>query len=137
MPQEDFITTDLKLPNHENELSKAQEVLDKHKKRFEIIKTLKTIDGKNHMELYEQIVRVLDYVGRLSMPAFDLEYPLEEMYIQQYKGAPAMAKTLWLEHYEHIHHPYTLIKNRCFRLLEELDAEFINVHKKNPPNWNI
>ena len=80
---------------------------------------------------------MLDYVGRLSMPAFKIEDELEQMYVLQFKHAPQMGKKLWLDHYEDIHHPYTLQKNRCFRLLELLDAAYLEKFGKNPPNWKI
>ena len=132
-----FITIDLNLPNHYNELCKADEVLDKLKKRFEIIKMQKAIDGKFHTALYEEIIKVLDYVGKLSIPAFKIEDELEKLYVLQYSHAPNLAKQLWLEHYASIHHPYSLIKNRCYRLLDDLDKEYQVVWKSNPPNWNI
>ena len=31
---------------------------------------------------------------------------------------------------------YSLLKNRCFRLLDELDELYIALYGKNPPNWN-
>ena len=68
--EEKFITHDFKLPNHHNELCKADEIIDKLKNKFKKIEKTKTINGKNHDELYNEIVRILDYVGRLSMPAF-------------------------------------------------------------------
>ena len=134
MSKEEFINVDFKLPDHSNELSKAEEVIEKLKKRFEIVQMQHNINDANHLELFEELCRVLLYVGKLSQPAFDIEDQLEEMYTQHYKHAPAMGKTLWLEHYDDIHHPYTILKNRCFRLLELLDDEYINVHGKLPPN---
>ena len=133
----DFINTNLNLPDHSNELSKADEVLEKIKNRFNIIKKNQTIDDKNHVIMYEEIVRVLDYLGALSMSAFKIETQLEELYTKQYSHAPQLAKKMWFDHYELIHHPYNLLKNRCFRMLDELDNEFIKIHKMNPKNWNI
>jgi hypothetical protein len=135
--EEKFITHDFKLPNHHNELCKADEIIDKLKNKFKKIEKTKTINGKNHDELYNEIIRILDYVGRLSMPAFAIEEELEQMYTLQYAKFPELAKKLCNDHYENIHHPYTLLKNRCFRMLEELDNLYIKTHKKYPPNWNI
>lgn len=132
-----FIEVDFQLPNHTNELSKAEDLISKLKTRFETHVIRKDISDKSHDNLYEETCRVLDYVGKLSIPAFAIEDLLEEMYLIKFKNAPQLAKKLWLDHYEHIHHPYSLLKNRCFRLLEELDKEYIKVHKKYPPNWNI
>jgi hypothetical protein len=132
-----YIAHDFKLPNHSNELSKAEEVIEKLKIKIKKIESNKTINDKNHDEIYNEIIRILDYVGRLSMPAFAIEEELEGMYVLQYSKFPELAKKLMNDHYEQIHHPYTLLKNRCFRMLEELDAEYIKINKKFPPNWNI
>jgi hypothetical protein len=71
--REQFITHDFKLPCHSNELSKAEELIEKLKHKLEKIMNLNTVDDKSHDYLYNEIVRVLDYVGRLSMPAFKIE----------------------------------------------------------------
>lgn len=134
---EQFITIDFNLPNHANELSKAEEVMEKIRKKLENHKTLKTLDDKLHTSLYEEIVRVLDYLGHLSQPAFNIEDRLEALYTKQYIHAPELAKRLWLDHYESLHHPYNILKNRCFRMLEELDELYISMYGKNPKNWNI
>jgi hypothetical protein len=135
--EENFITHDFKLPNHYNELCKAEEVIEKLKNKFKKIEKTKTINDKNHDELYNEIIRILDYVGRLSMPAFAIEDDIERLYTLHYAKFPELAKKLWNDHYENIHHPYTLLKNRCFRMLEELDQLYIETHEKYPPNWNI
>ncbi|MFA5207459.1 MAG: hypothetical protein WC428_02265 [Candidatus Paceibacterota bacterium] len=137
MPNESFITHDFKLPNHSNELCKAEEVIEKLKNKFKLMGENKTINDKNHDELYNEIIRILDYVGRLSMPVFAIEEDMEKIYTLQYSKYPELAKKLMNDHYEEIHHPYTLLKNRCFRMLEELDTLYQKTFKKNPPNWNI
>jgi hypothetical protein len=134
MAKEDFIAVDFQLPCHSNELSKAEEVIEKLKKRFEIVQAQKSINDCTHTELFEEIVRCLLYIGKLSKPAFDIEDQLEALYIKQFKHSPALGKQLWLEHYDQIHHPYSILKNRCFRLLELLDDCYVNVHGKLPPN---
>jgi hypothetical protein len=136
LQKEEYITHDFKLPNHSNELSKATDFIEKLKLKIEKLKAEKSIDGNVHTTVYEEVIRVLDYVGRLSMPAFEIEEPMREMYIMQYKHSPLLAKKLWIDHYEKIHHPYTLLKNRCFRLLDELDTMYFKKFKKQPPNWN-
>jgi hypothetical protein len=134
--QERFIQHDFQLPDHNNELFKAEEVIEKLKNRLRIIKTKRIIDDKIHTSMFEQIIRVLDYVGELSLPAFGIEDDLEQLYIKRYPHCPVLAKKLWLDHYENVHHPYNLLKNRCYKLLEELDTEYFKQHKKQPPNWN-
>jgi hypothetical protein len=134
-----FIEYDFKLPTHANELSNAEDHLKKLRIRFLKVKNKKLINGKIHTEIFEEIIRVLDYLGGLSKPAFRIETELEEMYFRQYRNSPALAKKLWLDHYTLIHRPYTKLKNRAFRMLDELDEEY---HKQfgaenHPPNWNI
>lgn len=131
-----FICTEvLDIPNHIDELNKAEGLIQNIKSKIETIKLKRSITGASHEYLYEETMRVLDYVGRLSMPCFAIEDKLEEMYLIKFKHSPELAKQLWLDHYETIHHPYTLLKNRCFKILDELDAEYVVVHKKYPPNW--
>jgi len=133
----EFILHDFNLPNHSNELSKANDVIEKQKKAVDKCMKFQTIDDDTFIALYEEIVRALDYVGRLSMPVFAIENEMEEMYIKLHPHSPELAKRLWLDNYSKIHHPYSLLKNRCFTLLDNLDELYINIHKKNPPNWNI
>lgn len=137
MPNESFILVDFNLPDHSNELSKAEEVIQKLKKRFEVAQMQRTINDCTHTEMFEQIVRCLLYVAKLSEPAFEIEDQLEAMYTKNFKHCPALGKTLWLQHYDEIHHPYSILKNRCYRLLELLDEEYFKRHGKNPPNFNI
>lgn len=137
MPKEDFISVDLQLPVYTNELNKAEEVISKLTKKLDLIVQEQTINGKNHTEIFDEITKVLLYVGNLSEPAFKVEEQLEELYIKKFIHSPALAKQLWLEHYEYIHHPYNLLKNRCFRLIDELDAEYFRMYKTPPPNWNL
>lgn len=123
------------LVNYDKELADADEILNNLKLKVidEIVN--KTINDNVHDYLYEEIIRVLDYVSRLSMQVFDINETLEKEYLLKYKKSPAMARQLWLNHYDRLHRPYTLIKNRCFKLLDKLDLGYIDIHKKNPPNW--
>jgi hypothetical protein len=137
LPAAEFITHDFRLPDHKDELCKAEALIEKFKHRLKIIQIQRRIDGKMHTEFFEEIIRVLDYVGRLSKSVFDIEDEMELQYIKNYPKSPELAKKLFNDHYEYLHHPYTILKNRCFKLLEELDAEYYKQHKKRPPNWNI
>lgn len=136
MPEE-RIQVDFKLPNHGNELSKAEDVLEKIRYKFEKHKDSNSISDKAFIALYEETCKVLAYVGNLSRPAFEVEDELEALYTKRYIHAPELARQLWLDHYESIHHPYNLIKNRCYRLLEELDEFYQALYDKYPPNWKI
>ena len=128
---------DFNLPNHENELSKAGDVIEKLKSKLTKHKSTRDIDDKQFVDFYEEVIRALDYVGRLSMPVFAIEEEVEAMYTKRYIHAPILAKSLWLDHYEELHHPYNLLKNRCFKILDELDELYRELYEKNPPNWSI
>lgn len=134
---ETFIKHDFNLPDHTTQLLKADEVIMKLKNKVMNVHKNKTITGDVHTLLYEEIVRILDYVGRLSMSAFAIEEDINVLYTIRYKTSPQLGKKLCNDHYTLIHRPYTLLKNRCFRMLEELDKEYIRMYKCNPPNWNI
>lgn len=134
---EKFITHDFNLPNHDNELSKADDTIEKIKNQIKVITIQGSIDGKSHTELFEEVIRVLDYVGKLSMFVFEIEDDMEEKYKMDFLHAPELGKTLWQEHYGKLHRPYNLLKNRCYKLLDELDEEYQKRHDKRPPNWKI
>jgi len=133
----ELITYDFNIPNNNNELSKADEAIEKLRKSVNHYNiNVELITDNQFIILYERIIKVLDYVGRLSMPAFFIENELEELYKINYLHAPQLGKMLWLEHYEEIHKPYNKLKNRCFKLLDDLDEYYIELYDKNPPNWN-
>jgi len=131
----EFIEHDFNLPNHSNELSKAEDIIEKIKYNMRIMEIENNITDKEHTKTFEYIIRVLDFVGQLSTPAFGIENELERMYVLRYVHAPELGKKLWLDHYETIHYPYNKLKNRCFKLLDELDEFYFKKFKKLPPNY--
>ena len=132
---ENFIEIDLDLPNHNNQLSIASDTIEKLRDKFRVLETKKSIDDKEHELMFEEIIKVLDYVGRLSMPAFEVSDDIERMYTMRYNHSPELARKLWLDHYENIHHSYNILKNRCFKLIDELDELYIKLNRKTPKNW--
>jgi len=127
---------DFDLPNHDNELSKAGDVIEKLKIEInQNISEVLVVTDKEFVRLYEEVISVLDYVGRLSMSAFAIEEEMEEHYKMLYLHAPELGKQLYFNHYEVVHHPYTILKNRCFKLLDEWDAFYLALFDKHPPNW--
>jgi hypothetical protein len=132
-----FLIPDIQLPDHTVELTKADEIVKNLKCKLKQLQITKQIDAKTHTSMYEEIVRVLDYVGRLSKPLFEMEESLERMYVLHYPKSPQLAKKLCNDHYETLHYPYTIQKNRCFKMLEDLDKEYIKRWGVKPPNWNI
>jgi len=133
----EFIKYDFELPCHENELSEAGDIIKKLRDRLSDYQLKLTITDKQFVGFYEEIIIVLDYVGRLSIPLFEIEDELQAMYSEQYLHAPALGKMLWMKHNDSIHHPYNLLKNRCFKLLDELDLMYKEFYEKEPPNWKV
>jgi hypothetical protein len=125
------------LPNHKYELNKAEEKILKLKRHLNLIKQRNNIDDEIHDKLYEEIVGALDWVGRLSMHIFELRDDLELLYEIAYPKSPRMGYELFDKHYSNLHHPYSILKNRCFALLEDLDKTYIFKYKKTPPNWKL
>lgn len=130
-----FLPIDFKLPDYSNEIITATDIIKNLKEELSIMQMDKTINDKSHEIMFERIIKVLDYVGRLSQPSFNIEDDLEMLYTEKYIHSPELAKKLWQDHYELIHHPFDLLKNRCFRLIEELDSLFHQINKRHPRNW--
>lgn len=136
-----YLKIELDIPNHCEELKYANDNLIKIKDKFNTVQEKNSINDVLHESLYESTMRVLDYVGRLSLKINDNNNDnasklIEDAYFKAYPHAPALAKKLWLEHFENIYHPYDILKNRCFRLLDDIDDEYIKQIKRVPPNWN-
>lgn len=132
-----LLSINYQLPKNTSELRQASEKIQNIKKEVSYLKRTTEINGFIHTTIYEEIVGVLDWVGRMSTCVFDIRDDLESKYENAYPKAPRLAYKLFEEHYSKLHHPYSIIKNRCYTLLEELDFIYINKHKKNPPNWKI
>lgn len=116
-----FIEHDFNLPNYENELKEVEQAIEKVKKRVKIMGIQRSITQKIYDDTFEHVLRILEYVGNLSKPAFEIEDELEEMYTMRYSHSPELGKKLWLDHYGKIHHPYNTLKNRCFTLMDTLE----------------
>lgn len=132
------IKIELELPDHTKELEETDEYIKTLKLKLADYKKTKTsapMSVKQYSTLYEEIIRGLYYLGYLSQPAFDVEDQIEQTYFEKFKHAPELAKTLWWKHYEKIHYPYTLFKNRLFKMIEDLDELYIMIHKTTPPDY--
>ncbi len=129
---------DLQLPDHTTELEETDTYIKDLKLKLNDYKknvAVKPMSKKQHSVLYEEIIRGLYYLGYLSLPAFDVEDKIEEEYFKTYKHSPELAKELWWKHYESIHRPYTLFKNRLFKMIEDLDELYISIYKCPPPDY--
>lgn len=131
------ISINMNLPSHASELRQAEEKIKRIKEEIVLIKINRSINDSKHTRLYEETVSVLDWVGRMSVSVFEIRDELEMCYENAYPKAPRLAYRLFDEHYSRLHHPYSLLKNRCYAILEDLDKTYINKFKKNPPNWEI
>ena len=81
----------------------------------------KTITQKYYNTCRERIEDVLYSVGELSIPYFRINEDLREYYLQKFKYDPDMARDRWLERYDSLHKPYTILKNKCYLLFRKLD----------------
>lgn len=124
------------LPDHSKKLRIIEEKLKTIKQEIYYDVKRKKLKDQEHNTFYERIIYWLDIIGQLSMPAFEVNDEIKEMYEKAFKKTPHIAKELWLDAYEKLHHPYNLLKNRAFKMLDELDQEYIKLNGRNPPNFN-
>ena len=128
---------DFDLPANTGNLKTIELNLVEIKKELFWIKKTKKFEGNKHTEIYEDVILNLDWLGRMSTPIFDLRDELEAQYEKIYCKQPKLAYQLFSEHYSRLHHPYSLLKNRCFNLLEDIDALYIEMNNTNPPNYKL
>ena len=133
--KEQLIIHDFNLPNHENELKEIKVSINLIEYQIDLMYTNDSIDDKIHFYYYEELIRLLAYLGKLSIPASLINEELEKMYLRKYSKSPHLAKKLWLNHYGNIHRPYNALKNKCFKMLDELDNLYIIKYSKTPLNW--
>lgn len=125
------------LPANTKEIALATDIINKLKERLKTQQNKKEIDDKTFITLYEETVQMVDYVGNLSLPAFEIRDDLEEYYIKEHPQSPKLAMKLFHDCIKTIHRDYNILKNRCFTILDELDNLYKKCNKKEPPNWNI
>jgi len=137
MVNQKFIAHDFNLPNHTNELVDAEHALIKVRDKLTFIKKQKSFSPKQHTKMFDRTAEILSYVGSLSKPALELGIEIENLYTIHYMKFPHLAKRLWQEHHASLNAPYNVIKNRCFRMFNELDETYIKLNKVYPPNWKM
>ena len=113
---------ELELPNHDIDLERAKNILDKAERDIVWFKT-KQIDipDRKKQVLTHTIDVVLNGVGLMSQSRFDVRDKLEEEYSKAFIKQPALGKELYLKHYESLHKPFDKLKNKCFNLFYKLD----------------
>lgn len=127
------IIIEVKVPNHDQELENIKNYIAQLKQRYKILtkRNKRLVTEDEYVKIRELTINTLELVGELSMPAFDIEQELHDKYILAYKSSPELAKKLWLDHYERIHTKYDTLKNRCFKLVEDIDKSIFNMKKQN------
>jgi len=131
----EFIDHNFNLPDNTNKLYDLENIIGEIKLNLEEIFLNKKIDNIIHESNYEKLIQILFHLGEISTPASEISDELEKLYIVKFKHSPELAKKLWLDHYSAIHHPYNTLKNRCFKLLDQLDEQYYKKFKVPPPNW--
>ena len=137
-----LLPLELNVPDHSQELQTIEENIDKRSFELEFITKNNLMDDYHHTALYEATFKELISLGHLSQPIFNLQDSIEEVYTKQYLHdtktlKPHQVKRLWYSHYESLHKPYTILKNRCWRLLNQIDAQFfLTFPDLFPPNWD-
>jgi hypothetical protein len=112
----------IETPDHKHELSRATELL---KKVDAELKRYKDVEGKLPYDVMKKLHyttnTILFIIGDLSTEIFAKRDNIEALYFKEYKSQPALAKKLWLDHYENLHAPYDKLKNKCRHLLGQID----------------
>lgn len=133
----DYLETEcFNFPNNTEKLTEIEQDIDYYKAKVKKMSENNHIDAETHSYYYNLICRELDKIGKLSMPALDCFDKLEEMYILKYQQNPELGKRIWMDHYRDINRPYSLLKNRCTNLLQDLDQVYRKKFKCDPPNFN-
>ena len=131
----EFIKICIDLPDNKQKLSEIDFKLDQIRTRFIQLQLKGCITDNVHESMYDETVLLLDFIGKLSKPLFGIRNAVENEYFEAFRSSPKTARKLWYKHYEHIHKPYSSLKNKCYSILEELDDEFIKIHKRPPRNY--
>ena len=134
---EHLIKIDFNLPSHKDALEQAEQMIVEIRRDFTKLQTDRSITDKTHEDLYDRTALVLDWIGRMSVPAFDIRNELEEQYLKMYCKTPKLGRKLFDDHYSRLHHSYSRLKNRCFGLFEDLDNEYIRIFNEKPNNWDL
>jgi len=112
---------EIDIPDHSSELNKINNKIEEIRAKFSKEQENNIIEKKKYVAFYEKTMQILEYVGQLSMPAMNIQTEIEDIYFKQYKHSPELAKKLCNDEYHLIHRPYNLIKNRTYRLLDDLE----------------
>ncbi|MFW5847468.1 MAG: hypothetical protein ACOCVF_00925 [bacterium] len=127
-----FLNLKLNLPDHSKELEIADNVINSLTKEIRLSGFTKTVTEEEYRKKYQKLIDTLEYLGELSVPVFEVEEYIEDLYLMTYKKNPQFTKKLWYAHYAQLHYPYTNLKEKCFRLLTSLDKRYLKKFDKLP-----
>jgi hypothetical protein len=130
-------TTCFDLPDNTDKLKEIELRLEKYKNYVNKIGEHSSITDDIHNKIYDNVCNLLDKLGKLSTPYLDTFDRLEELYILKYINTPELGKRIWVEHYCELNKPYTLLKNRCVTILENLDYYYKKKFRNHPPNYYV
>lgn len=119
----------IEIPNNEIELGRIADKVETLKFKVKQHEAFETLTVKEYQILYEEIVNLLFKLADLSMPAFDIQEKLEEHIFRMYSHSPKLAGKMYEDKYHKLHKPFNLYKNRCFSLLEQLDALYEKLYE--------
>jgi hypothetical protein len=126
---DNFIDIDktFNLPDYSLKLLEIDENIIFLKEKLNFYLKCHNLTKITYSDLYQEILNVLYFTGKLSTPAYNVRDELKELYFKTYRSSPALAKDMFLKHFEYIHRNYDLMKDKCFRLLDKLNNEYKNI----------
>lgn len=126
------LNLNINIPDNSEQLNEINSSLENIKTQIKIHKENKSLPNNSFDTLYESIAKNLILVAELSRPLFNLQNHIENFYFNEFKKSPALAKELYLNHYADIHYKYNMIKNKCFKLFDDLDELYFKIHNSKP-----
>lgn len=129
------IKINIDLPDHTESLEKAEEYIKEKQNKLKSHIQNKKIDEQTYRILYDDIIQGLEYLGFISTPIFNIQNKIELLYEKTYKHSPELGKKLKWEKIAEIHRPYNILKNRLFRLLDELMFMYEKINNCSPPEF--
>jgi len=120
---------DIKVPDNTEILNEIEETIEKHKKDIKKGLEEKTLNLDNCKHYTQIMLNCLYALGEKSKPLFDIQDEIRDKYYTTYVKTPNLAKELYIKHLDKIHNRYNILKNRCFRLLDEIEKYAIKKFK--------
>lgn len=131
----EILNIDFQIPEpNKQQLKDIDDKIEKLKTRFLLIKTNKEeLTDDQYLTMYKLLFRILDKLGTLSTPAFNMENEIEDVYKTNYKHAPDLCNALYQECCSKIHKPYDRLKNHAHDLIDNIEEYYIKTNHTNPP----